>query len=116
MDFIYKAKETITKAGKGAADKAKEISDVAKMKMELKSKEDFIERQYIEIGKKVFETEKDAESSAFEEVFVIKQTMEEIKALNTEIAQAKGFVKCAGCGADIDPDVAFCPACGAKNE
>jgi len=115
MNFFDKVGNAIQTGVKEVSEGAKGMTDIAKMKMEIKSKEDFIERQYIEIGKKVYETEKDADSSAFEEIFAIKQTLVEIEDLKSEILKTKGYVKCTACGADISPDVKFCPSCGAAN-
>lgn len=103
--FFSDAADTIT-------DKAKNASNLAKLNMELKSKEKFVEKQYIAIGKKVYETEKDDDESAFEEIFLIKQTLEEIKTLRQEILASKGLAKCGHCGAQISPSVRYCPNCG----
>lgn len=114
MAFFDKVGEALTNVGKGASQKARDLTDLAKLNMELKSKQDFIERQYTEIGKKVYETQKNDESSPFEQVFAIKQTEEEIDTLRHEIAQAKGCSVCPHCGADVEKDVVYCPKCGKK--
>ena len=114
MDFLDSFVRQAKKTGKAAVDKAGDMKDLAKLNMEIRSKEDFIERQYIEIGKRVYETEKDSDSSAFEEVFMIKRTFEEIEEIRQDIAEIKGMMKCPKCGADVAPDSRFCPSCGAS--
>lgn len=115
MDVLDDVLKSVQRAGKQAVKKAGEVKDLAKLNMEVRSKEDFIERQYAEIGRRVYETEKDSDSTAFEEVFLITRTYEEIEEIRKEIAQVKGMIKCEACGADIDPDVSYCPVCGVAN-
>ena len=46
MDLFGKIGETIVNAGKDATQKAKDLSGVAKLNLDIRSKEDFIEKQY----------------------------------------------------------------------
>ena len=89
MGFFDNAKETLSSTGKVVADAAVNTTQVTKLKVEIKSKESFIEKQYISIGQKVYEAEKEKEESEYEEVFLIKQTEEEIAALQAEIKAHK---------------------------
>ena len=114
MDFISDVAKKAGKAGKDALNKAGDMKDTVKFKMEIRSKEEFIEHQYAEIGKRIFEEEKDKETSPHEEVFLIKRTLEEIEELKSEIARLKGLEKCSHCGADIEEGFNFCPKCGEK--
>ena len=89
MGFFDNAKETLSSTGKVVADAAVNTTQVTKLKVEIKSKESFIEKQYISIGQKVYEAEKEKEESEYEEVFLIRQTEEEIAALQEEIKAHK---------------------------
>ena len=89
MGFFDKAKDTVASTGKVVADAAVNTTQITKLKVELKSKESFIEKQYISIGQKVYETEKENETSEYEEVFLIRQTEEEIASLQDEIKALK---------------------------
>ena len=109
FDTLY---EVFDSTSKVVVDKAKSTSSIAKLKMEKKSKENFIEKQYASIGKKVFETEKDNDETAFEEIFLIKQTQEELESIQKELMHLKGLVKCPNCGSEISPTVRYCPNCG----
>ena len=43
MEFFDKLSETIVSAGKDVGQKAKDVSGIAKLKMDIRSKEDFVE-------------------------------------------------------------------------
>ena len=51
MEFFEKLGDTIVNVGKDVTQKAKDVSGIAKLKLDIKSKEDFIKEQYIELGK-----------------------------------------------------------------
>ena len=59
MEFFDKLSETIVSAGKDVGQKAKDVSGIAKLKMDIRSKEDFVEKQYAELGKAYYEKHKD---------------------------------------------------------
>lgn len=67
MEFFDKLSETIVSAGKDVGQKAKDVSGIAKLKMDIRSKEDFVEKQYAELGKAYYEKHKDEESAESEE-------------------------------------------------
>jgi hypothetical protein len=54
-------------AGKDVGQKAKDVSGIAKLKMDIRSKEDFVEKQYAELGKAYYEKHKDEENAETEE-------------------------------------------------
>lgn len=43
MSFFDEMKESLVSAGKDVSQKAKEVSGVAKLKLDVKSKEDYVE-------------------------------------------------------------------------
>ncbi len=116
MDVLNGAVKMAQDIGTKAAKKAGELKETTKLKLEIRSKEDFIERQYREIGKRLYEDTKDDDSNSYEEVFLINRTFEEIAELQKLMADITGTVKCKSCDADVDPSSAFCPKCGAKME
>ena len=67
MEFFDKLSETIVSAGKDVGQKAKDVSGIAKLKMDIRSKEDFVEKQYAELGKAYYEKHKDEESAEGED-------------------------------------------------
>ena len=116
MTFFTKLGETISATGKDVSQKAKELTGIAKLNLDIKAKEDFVERQYMEIGKQYFELHKEDEEPLFEEISVIRESLQEIEQLKTEIDDLKGKKKCPSCGASVGQDDAYCNKCGAKCE
>ena len=53
MEFFDKLSETIESAGKDVGQKAKDVSGIAKLKMDIRSKEDFVEKQYANLEKHI---------------------------------------------------------------
>ena len=116
MTFFTKLGETISATGKDVSQKAKELTEIAKLNMDVKTKEDFVVKQYMEIGKQYFELHKDDEEPFFEEIGLIKDALSEIDQLKAEIAELKGKKKCSQCGAVVEQDSIYCSKCGVKCE
>lgn len=53
--IVTKIGETISTKGKEVTDKAKELAEIANLKSQVKTCEDVIKRNYIEIGKLYYE-------------------------------------------------------------
>ena len=64
-----------------AADKAKDVANIAKLNMELSSEKDTIEKAYLEIGKLYYETRKNSPDGFF------VQLCDEITLANDNIAK-----------------------------
>ena len=97
MSFFDEMKESLVSAGKDVSQKAKEVSGVAKLKLDVKSKEDYVEKQYAELGRTYFDAHRDDEENAENEQFtVIKEALAERK-----ISQSRynnyGDLKSSGC-------------------
>ena len=117
MSFFNEMKESLVSAGKDVSQKAKEVSGIAKLKLDVKSKEDFIEKQYAELGRSYFEKHKEDEEPAEAEQFkVIKEALEEVERMKTEILNLQGASECPNCGAKMPMGAAFCSSCGTKME
>lgn len=116
MDFFSKLGDTISATGKDVSKKARDLTGLAKLNMDVRAKEEYILKQYGEIGKQYYEQHKEDAEPAFEEIALIKEAMEEIEVLKSEIAQMKGLKKCPACGAVLELDAVFCNKCGVKYE
>lgn len=116
MDFFTKLGETISEAGKDVSRKAKDMTGIAKLNMDMKAKEDYINKQYAAIGKQYYELHKDDEEPLFEEMSLIREAEEEILRMEQELADLKGLKKCPSCGAAMEQEAQFCSKCGAKYE
>ena len=69
MDFFSKLGDSIVSATQEVGEKAKGMTDVAKLQYEMRSKEDFLNKQYQEIGKIFYQENKDAAPEAYTSLF-----------------------------------------------
>lgn len=115
MDFLNKVGSTITSKGKDVTKKAKEIAEIAKLTGQIVEKEESIKGAYIDLGKYVYESQKeDAPEEVAEKFAVIDATVEEIEHLKRQIRKIKGRQECPDCGKEVSYSAAFCSYCGAK--
>lgn len=99
MDSISKAADTTKDLADKATDKAKDVSRIAKLTLEINSEKDVIRKAYSEIGKLYYETHKDDPEGFFIQLCdEVTLAQENIAAKEAEIAELK-----AGC-ADGDDD------------
>ncbi len=117
MDFFSKLSDSVVNVAQDMSGKAKEMTDTAKLQMELRSKEDFIKNQYQEIGKKYYEENASVVPAGYEEFFQeILEASSRIAEIKDSIAAAKGGVACPKCGSFVAKGAAFCSNCGNKME
>lgn len=114
MGLFDDVKNTVVGMGKDISKSAKDTTDIAKIRMEVKKKEGIIENLYRAIGQAYFEQHKDDEEPGFPQVTEIKTALAEIAALEAEEKTIKGVVICPNCGATISSTAAFCGTCGQK--
>ncbi len=113
MSLFDNVKETLTTAGRDVSQKAREVSGVAKLKLDIKSKEDYLNKQYMELGKMYYEMHKEGEMPE-EQIVAISTTLNEIQDLKNEILKVQGSERCPNCGAALPEKTAFCSQCGTK--
>ena len=106
--------DNLSNSSADVVDKAKELSSVAKLKMDIRAKEDFVEKQYALIGKKYYEAHKDDDILDYEECNVIEEALSAISDMKTQLMNLKGAKKCPNCGAEVAEDASFCASCGTK--
>ena len=108
-------KGSLFAAGRDVSQKAKEVSEIAKLKMDIHSKEDFVEKQYAILGKAYYEENKDnASEKDIEQFRVITEAIEEIYRMNQQVLDIQGVLQCPNCGKKVPQDNCFCSACGTK--
>ena len=108
-------KDSLFAAGRDVSQKAKEVSEVAKLKMDIHAKEDFVEKQFAILGRAYYEVKKDNVSAEEEEQFeVIKEALDEIERMNQQMLDIQGVVVCPNCGKKVPADNCYCSTCGAK--
>lgn len=113
FDFM-KLKEDVLAAGRQAGDKVNEVSAQARLRFEIKAKEDFIESAYADLGRAYYERHKDdlELGENLDAFMAIKEAEEEIARLKSEIMDAQGTIVCPQCGMRQKKDHAFCSGCG----
>lgn len=114
MDFFDKLGKKIAEASRDVADKTKELTDTAKVKLDMKNKEDYIESQYTSIGKQYFESHQFDDSDEYPQIAMIKAAMDEIDELKAQLMNIKGAKECPNCHQMVPMDAEYCSFCGAK--
>lgn len=110
-------KDSLFAAGRDVSQKAKEVSEIAKIKMDIRTKEDFVEKQFAALGRAYYEANKDNVNDKDSETFtVIKEAIAEIDRMNQQMLDIQGVVACANCGKKSPIGTCFCSDCGAKLE
>lgn len=92
MDFLEKISDTIVIKGKEAADKAKEVAEIANLKSQISTCEEVIKKNYMEIGKKYVELYGDMPEAPFEkQCRAISNAQNGVEALQDKIKEIKGI-------------------------
>lgn len=115
MELFDKLSDTIVSVSKDATQKAKDISEFARIRMEIRSKQDYINKLYLEIGKLYYEGHKDDAEKEFEDQMILIRDSEEVlDELKQQIGKLKGTVRCTQCGQDMPSEADYCSKCGTK--
>lgn len=92
MDFLEKLGDTITTKGREAADKAKDMAEIASLKSQIATCEEVIKKNYMEIGRLFMEQYKDAEDAPFEKQrTAIVNAQAGVEDLQKKIRKIKGL-------------------------
>lgn len=109
-NLSQKASETTAKA----MQKAKEISDVAKLNSMISEEETKINNTYNQIGKLyVSMHSRQCEDEFTGLISAVLDSEEKIRNYRQQIQDIKGVIHCLQCGAEVQSGVAFCGSCGA---
>ncbi len=115
MELFDKLGDTIISVSKDATQRAKDLSELARLRMEIRAKQDYLNKLYLEIGKIYYDAHKDDEEKEFkEQMLLIKDALEVLDELKQQLGQIKGTVKCTACGQDMPIEADFCSKCGTK--
>lgn len=116
MDMFDNIIKKLTDAADYTLKEAGKLTDTAKIKFAIATKEAAIEEEYQTIGKYSYadytdptSDNKDAIHAACEE---IDKLIKEVNVLKSELAVHKKFKNCTECGTKIDKDMAYCYKCG----
>ena len=115
IDFD-KLKDDLFSVGKEVGDRVSDVSNIAKLKLELRSKEDYIQRQFAELGRMYYEAhQKDTDTVAEQDMFnAIAETKVQIEETKNAILNLQGAICCPKCGEKYQKGYKFCPFCGGE--
>lgn len=89
--FLDKASDVLRNTANEITDKAKEISEVSSLNVQIRSQEKVIESTYLEIGKLYYESHKDADADPYlEQLVKIRDAQETVDKLRSDVANVKG--------------------------
>ena len=119
MTIFNNIKRGATDAATKAAKKTGEITNIAKLTMNIKNAETKLGAVYEEIGRLFYTAERTGEDCTSEIVANIMK-VDKIKAdianFKSEIAALRNVIVCENCGNEVNADFAFCNFCGNKIE
>lgn len=92
MDFIEKLGDTITAKGKEAADKAKELAEIANLRSQIATCEEVIRKNYMEIGRQYYQEYGNMAEAPFEkQCRAIRNAQNGAEELQEKIKEIKGL-------------------------
>lgn len=92
MDILEKIGDTLSGMGREAADKAKELAEIANLKSQISTCEEVIKKNYMEIGKLYYELHGEAPDEDFEKSCrAIKNAKYGVEDLQKKIKEVKGL-------------------------
>lgn len=113
MAFMGSMRDRISHAGQSTVQKAKDLSEVAKLNTTISDAEYQIGELYGKIGYEVYRAYYDRPlpevAELISDVTALHQTIESCK---TQINAINSANTCPNCGAKIKPQMAFCSGCG----
>ncbi len=115
-EILKQISSTISEAGKDGLEKAKELRDSARLTLEIRSRENSIQKAYHELGKAYFQAHRNDDDPEYDQIAFIKAAFEEIGELKVAKDEIRGIKRCANCGNPIADGVNYCPNCGTKYE
>jgi hypothetical protein len=119
MSFLDKLNQTLNKAG----EKANEMANVAKIKMDISKYNGNINSKYQRLGEMIYKSEKEGMDATEEKLTFVNEIdllFEEIKKLNVQLAEIGAEKEMSTQATYEEPQEAvdgkICPNCGKANE
>ena len=114
MAIFEKIGDTLVNVGRDVTQKAKDVSGIAKLRIDIRAKEDFIKEQYLELGKAYYEEHKGDAVKEQPQFDRIDEALEAIEEMEQQILALKKARVCPECGAEVSDEAGYCSTCGAK--
>ncbi len=119
MTIFNNIKRGATDAATKAAKKTGEITNIAKLTMNIKNAETKLGAVYEEIGRLFYTAERTGEdftSDIAANIMKADKIKADIANFKSEIAALRNVIVCENCGNEVNADFAFCNFCGTKIE
>ncbi len=119
MTIFNNLKRGATDAANKAAKKTGEITNIAKLTMNIKTAEAKLGEVYEEIGRLFYTAERTGEDCTSEiasNIMKADKIKADIANFKAEIAVLRNVIICESCGNEIGAESAFCSFCGTKVE
>ena len=119
MTIFNNLKRGATDAANKAAKKTGEITNIAKLTMNIKNAETKLGDVYEEIGRLFYTAERTGEDCTSEiasNIMKADKIKADIANYKAEIAVLRNVIVCESCGNEVNADYAFCNFCGNKIE
>lgn len=117
MAFIDNMKEKLSQAGQTTMQKAKDLTDLAKLNSSISESEKKIRDLYEKIGYEIYNAYRDNPPEAIAALIgEINGLSDSIESARKQIHAINGTTACKQCGATVNKSMAFCGSCGCKVE
>ena len=98
-----------------AVKQARDLSEVAKLKLQIAEAEKAVEDSYTQLGRLYAAAHRSDYEEGFASVMAAVTNAEQtVKTLRQQLQDVKGVTVCEKCGAEVAKDAAFCSTCGAE--
>lgn len=117
MAFFDEIKRSASDVAEKAAKKTNELTNIAKLNMNIKSCESKLGSVYEEIGRMFYSAERSGEDYTSEiaaNIMKADKLKADIAATKAKLAKLKKVLVCEGCGNEISEASAYCSYCGLK--
>lgn len=117
MDFLNKAKESITNASKDISQKASDASGLAKVSLHIKDLEKGYQEQLRKLAETLYSQHyAEVKSMCPEIIYALDQNRKDYETSKREQATLKGLRICPNCGSEQAKINVRCTACGINME
>ena len=106
--------DTIGSVGKGASEKAKNVSEANNLKRKILYEEERIVEIFTDLGKKYYKNPDGDPSELKVLCDDIDQRRRRIKKMRYELNGIRGYKICPKCDAEVNERFQFCGRCGAR--
>lgn len=120
MDILNDLSKKLTSMAQSTVQASKDLAENAKVALAVSAEEREIEKAYRALGQWYYATRGQETEEAQEFIDIVETSLRKIRVIREESEAARAaanqptpLIACPACGAEIEQDTKFCPACGA---